>query len=240
MLHSKIWEPESKFQAIHFHPSELCQEAQPCNGKTHKLWAAGSWILVRALLPPRSCVVLHRFLGIVEPCFVPTKEISSVQIFILSMTSFLPKKLTPHLDTENRLKCSGQHHLQQPHRHMSRSPEPSSESSGVIECPNQTCSSAHPKAKLQEEMGGESSACSRKDAKSWLAGGCLMFQLGTPQAAKNGLWVAVVVWRGKFRSSKSSHWGCGSPDDLIPLTANGHYLISYHCHCRSCSHTHRL
>lgn len=49
------------------------------------------------------------------------------------MELFSQKKLTQYLDTENRLKCSGEHHLQQPWELFSRileNPEHSSESSG--------------------------------------------------------------------------------------------------------------
>lgn len=63
-----------------------------------------------------------------------------------------------------------------------------------------------------------------------------MLQLGTLQAAKNGLWVAVVVWQGGGSAPPNpSPQGRG-----IPLTANGHDLISSHCCCRSCSQTNRL
>lgn len=50
------------------------------------------------------------------------------------MESFLQKKLTQYLDTEKRLKCRGEHHLQQPWEVFSRileHPEHSSESSGT-------------------------------------------------------------------------------------------------------------
>jgi len=62
-----------------------------------------------------------------------------------------------------------------------------------------------------------------------------MLQLGTPQAAKNGLQVAVVVWQGGICSPNSRPWGYG-----IPLTANGHDLISSHRSFRSGSQTNRL
>lgn len=99
--------------------------------------------------------------------------------FVLAMELFLQKKLTQYLDTENRLECSGERHLQQPWELFGRileHPEHSSESSGsgaLTEVQVRLAALHIPRL----HPGLDEREVISKTKKNWLIGGCLSCQV---------------------------------------------------------------